>query len=94
MLNLRYPFCLDVLKGAPALYRVAEEEDVGAGVGQGTQSVVILLITSVHKRIILVSIKSKSTVSDVKLSLLSTLSIVNFISYSPPPWLLFSFSNI
>lgn len=44
VLNLRYPFVFNVLKGAPVLYGVTEKEDVGTEVRQGALSIAFLLI--------------------------------------------------
>lgn len=48
VLNPRYPFVLNVLKGALVLYGVTEKEDVGTEVRQGAFSIAFLLIQ--HKR--------------------------------------------
>lgn len=48
VLNPRYPFVLNVLKGALVLYGVTEKEDVGTEVRQGALSIAFLLIQ--HKR--------------------------------------------
>lgn len=48
VLNPRYPFVLNVLKGALVLYGVTEKEDVGTEVRQGAISIAFLLIQ--HKR--------------------------------------------
>ena len=47
MLDLRGPFLGDVLQGVWGVYTEAHEDDVSVGVGEGPQSVIVLLTSRV-----------------------------------------------
>ena len=49
MFDLRGPFLWDVLQRVWGVYTEAHEDDIGVGVGEGPQSVIVLLTSRIPK---------------------------------------------